>query len=439
MKKSDQITIAQSTIKMAQKAGAEEVSVKISHSRNVEIEYRDDVMDQLSEATQHSLSIDTFVNQRFATYHTNALDAQLLERFVKEAVAATKYLAADPFRKLPDPSLYPTDFERDLNIYDISYQNRSIEDRKKIAQEIQAVASQAKQGIISATGGFSDTHFYFTQMHSNGFLGQKEGTVFAAGSEVTVKDGDARPEGYDWVNTRFFDQLPNLASIGTNAATRAADKIGKQKIKTAKYPMLVENRVVTRLLSTLLSPLFAHTIQQKKSYLEGKLNTTIASKLLNITDNPFVKSGLGSRLFDGEGLAAYEKQIVENGILKNYFIDHYYGQKMGWQANGGSISNLMIQGGTKSFAELVASVPKGILVKGFNGGNFNSTTGDFSFGVEGNLIENGQITIPIAEMNITGNAADLWQKLVDLGSDIYQYSNFYRPSMLFEGIDFSGS
>ena len=118
---------------------------------------------------------------------------------------------------------------------------------------------------------------------------------------------------------------------------------------------------------------------------------------MNIIDNPFVQRGLGSRIFDSEGLAAYEKPIIENGVLKNYFVDYYYGQKMGWQANGGSISNLMIKGGKKSFAELVKSIDKGILVKGFNGGNFNSTTGDFSYGIEGNLIENGKISIPISE------------------------------------------
>jgi PmbA protein len=84
-------------------------------------------------------------------------------------------------------------------------------------------------------------------------------------------------------------------------------------------------------------------------------------------------------------------------------------------------------------------VEKGILVTGFNGGNCNGTTGDFSYGIEGFLIENGKIVKPVSEMNITGNMIDLWSGISELGNDVYKNSSWLMPSILFSGVDFSGA
>jgi PmbA protein len=87
---------------------------------------------------------------------------------------------------------------------------------------------------------------------------------------------------------------------------------------------------------------------------------------------------------------------------------------------------------------MVANLKKGILVTGFNGGNCNGSTGDFSYGIEGYLIENGSIVHPINEMNISGNMNQLWFNLVEAGNDIVDGSSFMIPTLMFEGIDFSG-
>ena len=94
--------------------------------------------------------------------------------------------------------------------------------------------------------------------------------------------------------------------------------------------------------------------------------------------------------------------------------------------------------GDKDENGLIASLNKGILVTGFNGGNNNSTTGDFSYGIEGFLIENGKLTQPISEMNITGNLVTLWNNLLEVGNDPRQSSSWKIPSLLFDGVDFSG-
>ena len=130
--------------------------------------------------------------------------------------------------------------------------------------------------------------------------------------------------------------------------------------------------------------------------------------------------------------------VFESGVLKTYYIDTYSANKMEVKPTIASPSILTMQMGDKNTDSLIASVDKGILVTGFNGGNCNSTTGDFSYGVEGFLIEKGKLTQPISEMNATGNMIALWNNLTEVGNDPRLFSSWRIPSLLFDGVDFSG-
>jgi PmbA protein len=94
--------------------------------------------------------------------------------------------------------------------------------------------------------------------------------------------------------------------------------------------------------------------------------------------------------------------------------------------------------GNRTLDEMLKGVKGGILVNGFIGGNANSTTGDFSLGIVGMLIEDGVLTQPLHEMNISGNNKEFWNQLVEMGSDPYPYSAWRIPTMMLEGVSFSG-
>ena len=90
--------------------------------------------------------------------------------------------------------------------------------------------------------------------------------------------------------------------------------------------------------------------------------------------------------------------LLESEQLKNYYIDYYYGQKLGMEPTSGSQSNLTFGSGDRNLDAILKATKKGILVTGFIGGNSNPTTGDFSYGIVGFLIENGIVTQPINEI-----------------------------------------
>jgi PmbA protein len=202
---------------------------------------------------------------------------------------------------------------------------------------------------------------------------------------------------------------------------------------------VVENRAAGRLVSFLLGPLGARALQQRQSFLEGKVGTKVGSARLDFSDDPLVPRGLGSRLFDGEGLTARRFPVFEGGVLRGHYVDSYYGRKLSMAPTTRSPSNLAWRLGEAGRDGLVAQAGEGVLVTGFLGGNSNATTGDFSLGVQGFRIAGGRLGAPLSEMNVSGNHLELWRRLAAVGDDPYRYSAMRTPTLVFEGVQFAGT
>ncbi len=440
MNKKERLELAHWAIKEAQKNGAGNAAVDVGNSRDIDIEFRDSKLDRLKESTQNYLSLSVYANGRYSSHSTNDIRKDSLGKFIAEAVAMTKYLSEDPFRTLPDPKYYQGQKEIDLGFYDPTYESVNSDARVKMAKEIEEIAKAQSDKIISCTSGYSDSFYETAKVHSNGFEGERKATAFSAGAEVTVNDEitGGRPNDWEWVVVRKYNDLLSPDQLGKPAVERALRKIGQAKMESGTYDMIIENRSVARLLSFMYSPLRARSLQQKRSFMENKLGEKIGSDKFTIIDDPFIVGGLGSRTYDDEGMATKKRVIFDKGVLKSYLIDWYYGQKLGLEPTGGSVSNVVTVYGDKSLDDMVKQVKKGILVTGFIGGNSNSATGDFSTGIVGMYVEDGQIVKPVNEMNISGNLLEIWKQLADVGNDPRLYSSWRMPSLYFKDIEFSG-
>jgi PmbA protein len=235
----------------------------------------------------------------------------------------------------------------------------------------------------------------------------------------------------------YFDELVKTG-IGKKALERALKALGASKIASAKMPMIVEFTTAGQLLSPVINAINGTAIQQKNSFMLDKLNQKVFSDKMMLIDEPHLIRSSGARYFDGEGIATKRQSVFDAGRLNMYFIDTYNSNKLAMPVTISSSSILTMPGGTKNVEGLARSLENGILVTGFNGGNCNPTTGDFSYGVEGFLIEKGAITRPVNEMNITGNMVTLWSNLLEVGNDARLSSSRRIPSLLFDGVDFSG-
>ncbi|MCF7809168.1 MAG: TldD/PmbA family protein [Candidatus Marinimicrobia bacterium] len=426
--------------KKAKEAGADETGIGINQSRSVEVDFRDGKVENLKESTQQSLWIDIHSKGKFSSHSTNDLRKSSLEKFIPNAVDLTAFLEKDDFRTLTPPELYEGQHTVDIDINDPAQVAVTAEERLNRAKELGALLEGRDERIISIASGFYDSHSESYLLMSNGFEGHNESTSFTHGASVSMQgEGDKKPEGWKYYRAHHLEDLVSAEETAAEALLRTQDRLGAKKVPSEQLPLLLENANAARLLYYLLGPMRASYIQQKRSFLEGKKGEQIAADVLSVIDDPTVVRGLGSKYYDGDGIAAKVRPVISNGVLDDYFVDVYYGNKMGWQPNGGGTSNLIIKPGTRSGQEIEAALDKGILVTNWLGGNANSTTGDYSLGVAGWLIENGKRVQPITEMNISGNYSDLLMNLVEVGNDPYVHSSFRTPTLLFDKVSFSGS
>jgi PmbA protein len=438
MTKEEKYSIARWAMEHAVKNGAQQARVSIYNNNSSQIEVRDEKIDKLQESNQNGMQISLYVDHKYSSISTNRINnKEELGKLIEEAIAGTRYLAEDEFRMLPDPERYYKGDGPDLKTVDPNF--NSVDPQQKVADafnmEKEVLGSDDR--ILSVSTSYSDGMSGNVMVASNGFEGDSENSYYSLNASVSVTDGEARPQGYWYESSIFSDQLVRK-DIGKKALKRALDRLGQAKIASGKMPMIVENKMAGNTLRPLISALNGYAIQQKQSFLIGMKGERIGSGLMSILDDPFIISGRGSRLFDSEGMATEKRDVVEKGILLSYYIDTYYGKKLEMEATTGSTTNLVFKPGEKNLEGLLADIDRGILVTGFNGGNNNGATGDFSYGIEGFLVEKGQLVRPVAEMNITGNFKQLWKDLIAVGSDVDLSRSWRLPSLVFDNVDFSG-
>ncbi|MDH4222860.1 MAG: TldD/PmbA family protein, partial [candidate division Zixibacteria bacterium] len=319
MNKKQRLELAEWSVAQARKGGADDVAVNVGNSRDIEIQFREGNLEKLQESTQNYLSLSIYASMRYSSHSTNDIRKESLKGFIEEAIDMTKYLNEDPFRSLPDPKYYKDQKEMDLKIKDIDYDKVTSDSRVSMAREIEKIAMAQSDKIISCTSYYADNYYESVKVHSNGFKGENEGTSFSAGVAVTVKDEKGRPQDYDWRTVRFHKELPAPEVYAKSAVQRTLNQIGQVKLKSGLYDMVIENRENWRIFYSLLEPLTGQALQQKNSFLEGKLGQKIGSEKFTIIDDPFIQSGLSSILYDGEGMAARKRVIVDKGVLESYY------------------------------------------------------------------------------------------------------------------------
>ncbi len=438
MNNKERMELAQWANDFALKKGASQAAVSISRSRAVQVEVREQRVETIRESTENSLNLQIFRDNKYSGHSTNNLNKRQLERFISEAVEATRYLSADEDRLLTDPALYPEDISKDLGLVDSRYDEVSPEFRIETAIKIEQLLRDGYSDVLSANGRFNDNTSESVRVHSNGFRGEHAATYFGCGASVTIMDQGSRPAGSFFAGTRFLDSLPAPDYLAQQSLKDVLRQRGQGSVASGRYNMIVDNRIGGNLIWRYFQPMNARNIQQRNSFLEGKIGERIGSEKFTIIDDPLIKGGLGSRHFDSDGIASRKRVMIEKGILKSYFIDNYYGRKLDLTPNGGSSSNVLMEYGDKNQDQIIASQDNAILITSFNGGNANSTTGDFSFGISGQLIEKGKIVRAVNEMNISGNFRNLWNQLAETGNDPYPYSSMHSPTLVFNDVDFSG-
>jgi PmbA protein len=426
-------------VELASKAGADDVWATARQGRDVEFEYRDGALEKVKDTTSRSLSVDIYAGGRFSSHQTTDLKPERLKDFIAEAVAITRALEPDKYRQITPRELFAERPKNDLDLVDPHVTELDREQRMQWCKALDEAAT-GHDRVISATGGVYDGRQMSASAGSNGFLGTQESTYCWYGSSITLKDqGDRRASDSFYAGAAHMETLPDAADVAATALQRALARLGTEKGPSVRTRMLVDARAAGSLVGRLLGPASARSVDRGQSFWSSLVGEKSFSSKLTISDDPLIPRAMGSRLYDGEGIASRYLPIVADGVVKNLYVDTYYGRKTGMQPTTGSASNRVIGVGEHSLLQLLDEVDSGVYVTSWLGGNADSTTGDFSLGLRGHMIENGEIGRPVGEMNVTGNLRDLFSRLELVGNDVYPYSTTLSPSLVFADVDFSGA
>ncbi len=433
---------ARAVVELARELGADEVRVGVGRSISTELTRRDGRIEKAEESRSLGVRAALMVDGRWSAHSTSDLRPDALREFLGRAVDATRFLEPDPHRRLPDLDQMGSIDADSLDAWDDAWHDRDAGERRQRLEHLEDAtrAAGADLDIRSVTSFVWDGASQRAVVTSHGFESAYRSTSFGHGAMLSLVDTGGRlPESYDTCSARHLADLRDVASVARGAIERGRHRLGSGPAPSGRYPMLLENRLTSRILGLLLAPLQGELLYEKRSCLEGKLGERVASPALTIIDDPLIPRAAGSRPHDGDGLPARRRVLVDQGVLQEYLIDVYNSRRMGVAVTGGSTGNIVVPAGQRSPVAILAELPQAIRVEGFLGGNSNPTSGDFSFGVSGVLLEHGQPVKNVSEMNISGNLFELMARFTEAADDVWTWSASRTPSLLFDDVQFSGS
>ena len=449
----NEIELARYCIEFAIKSGAS--AARLSLNKNVMDAYTilNGELDKVSHSADRSIYLYLYVDGRYGTFSTNRLEKKELEDFISQAVVMVRMLGEDQLRRLPDADRTAKDAITglELGLCDATYESYSSEERLERAKSMsrfKAYAPTPEYTVLSEECEYAESSDDTLLIDSQGFEGRHRETSFNCFSEITIQDKEGtRYSGYWWEASPSRASL-EIENCSAKALSRAAGQIGPQNRRSGRYKMVVDSTVASRLVSPILNALNASAIQQKMSFLEGSSGQKLFSEGLTICDLARTPGKAGSRMYDTEGVATADRTIIDNGTVREYFVSTYMAGKTGFAPTIEDISRPCLMPFVRgcelaeskkdvSLKDILAICGNGIYVTGFNGGNCNPVTGDFSFGIEGFAFSKGKITHPVKEMLITGNIMTLWNSLVAAGSDARTSSRWQIPTLAFENVSFS--
>ena len=449
----NEIDIAKFCISYAVEHGADAARASLSKSVMDGYTLLNGELDKVTHSADRSVYLYLFVDGRYGTFSTNRLEISELEGFITKAIEMVRMLGEDECRCLPEIERTEKNAltGRELDLYDEAYESSNAEKRFEKAKSISIYGKteeSEKYSLISEECEYSESVDDNYLVDSQGFEGRHTETMFYCFAETTIKAADGNKYSGFWWEAAQKENGLDCRSCSEKALKKAVGQIGPQKRRSGNYRMVVENNVASRLLSPIVSALNASAIQQKVSFLDESVGKQIFPEGMTLMDMARTPGKSGSRLFDTEGVATKDCPIIENGKVSQYFVSTYMSKKMDIPATIEDLSrpvlrpylkgeDLSIDEKEVSLQTVLKKCSNGILVTGFNGGNCNPVTGDFSFGVEGFAFSKGKITHPVREMLITGNMIDLWNNLIAAGNDYRPSARWQIGTLAFEDVSFS--
>ena len=431
----------------ARSAGADAADAMYVGDGSTSISVRLGALEDIGRSEGEEVGIRVFVGQCSASVSSSDLSPAALRQAAERAVAMARLAPEDRWAGLAPVDRLLTGMLPDLDIDDGGDPGaESLRDMAMAAED----AARAVAGVTNSEGGGASAGRAVTALAtSTGFRGGKKSTSYGASASVLAGTGVAMQRDYAWHSARHLADLESAEIIGERAGSRAVRRINPIKLETGTYSIVFDPRIGSSLIGHLIGAITGSAITRGTSFLKDALGTPIFDTGITIIDDPLRRRGLRSRSFDGEGLPVAVTHIIDKGVLGGWLLDTASARQLGLAPTGhaargtsgppgAGATNLHLAAGNVSPMALMADIKRGFYVTELIGMGVNGLTGDYSRGASGFLIENGELTVPVAEVTIAGNLLDMFKRLVAADDLAFRHASNV-PTLRIDGMTVAGA
>ena len=433
-------------IDLALKAGADAADAAAIGSSSEEVQVRLGKLEDVGRSESEEVSLRVFVGQRSASIHATDMSDASLTELASRAVAMAMAAPEDEFAGLAPQELLAHGPFAELDLEDPA--EPSPEHLRHLAEECED-AARAVDGVSNSEGGGAGFGRSSVAMAtSNGFSGAYSATSISLSASVVAGTGGQMQRDYDYRTTRHAADLPPASEIGRTAGERSVARLNPGRMISKPMPVVFDPRVGNSLLGHLTGAMSGPSIARRASFLLGRLDDELFPAAIRILEEPHRLRGLRSRPFDGEGLPTTQRALVEHGRLTGWLTNAASARQLGigltghasrggGGAPGISTSNLVLEAGDVTRAQLIADIEEGVLVTELIGQGINGVTGDYSRGASGFRIVKGEIAGPVAEFTVAGNLLDMFARM-SVADDLEIYRGLDVPTIRIDGMTVAG-
>jgi len=447
--------VAALALEIAKRAGADDAEVLVRDGSELTAKVRLGEPELVQEAGSRALGLRVLRGGLCAVTYTSDLRREALEALCAETVTLADLAEVDEFALPPDPALLAKTVP-ELDLYDPNLAEIDAAWALRQAMAGEAAARKHDARVTNSDGAtWSRVLGGAAFATSGGFVGGYRGSsaslvVVPLCDDATDQAAPKKRKGFWWTSARFLSALETPEAVGSEAARRAVATIGSRKVETQECAIVFDPEVARTMVGTIFSVANGSVFWRKSSYLVGKEGEVVASPLVTIVDDPLRPRAPGSRPFDGDGLPTRKNPVIERGVLCPVLCDVYSARKLGRESTGSAgrgiggnpgptTSNLIMQAGTTSRADLLRSTVKGLYVTSLMGFGFNGVTGDFSRGAQGFWIENGELTFPVSGVTIAANFDEILKRIDAVADDLELRSATAAPTFRVSHMTLAGT
>ena len=430
--------LTEQVVDMASRAGADAADAVYIGGRSTSVQVRMGALEDVHRSENEAIGIRLFVGQRSASASTSDFSMEAVSELVARALEMARQAPEDPYAGLAPPELLAKKPFADIDGWDpVEPEPDALQERVLEAE----AAALAVPGVTNSSGCATSASASTVGLAtSGGFSGAYRSTGHSCSAMVVAGERSSMQRDHEWNAARHAADLDQPEAIGRSAGQRAAARLATAKVKPGPMPVLFEPRVAATLLGHFGPAIAGSSIARKSSFLQDKLGDKIFADGVGIIDDPLRPRGLRSRLFDGEGLPVRRIALVEDGVLKTWIAEAASARQLGISptghaargvggAPGAGPSNLYLEAGRRSVAEMIAEHPRLLLVTELIGQGVNPVTGDYSRGATAFLYENGERVGAVSEITIASNLLEMFATLEPAG-DLEFRRGIDSPSVL---------